>query len=77
MLLCLINGIRYNIVFICQYFAEYVAYLCTLHWQEIKQVFYYLEGIKDLVLKYRGKETSLQLEGYSDVYEVGYIEMYY
>lgn len=65
-LLYLANGMKYDIAFVCQYFAKYMGHPCILHLQGVKCIFQYLQRIKNLVLQYGKMNASLKLVSYTD-----------
>jgi hypothetical protein len=61
----LANSTRPDIAFVVNMLARYSAEPTKRHWKEIKDIFRYLQGSKDLVLFYR-KNQDLNLIGYAD-----------
>ena len=65
-LMYLAQCIRSNIAFAVNLLARFNSEPTMRHWNGIKHIFRYLQGIIDLGLFYSNETTSLRLVGYTD-----------
>lgn len=57
---------RPDIMFSVNVVSRYLNCYNNTHWQAVKRIFRYLRGTADLGITYKGGESELKLEGYSD-----------